>query len=112
MACDMNVIEYNKLVRDKIPEIIEKSGKQAVFKKEQGEKFLSFLNNKLQEELHEYNKSGDIEELADLVEVIYAILDHQDVSLAEFEKIREEKNLKRGAFKEGFVLIKVIDEQV
>ncbi len=105
----MKVVEHNKLVRDKIPKMIEESGKQAVVIKEQGEKLLTFLNSKLQEELDEYKRSGDIEELADLVEVIYAILHHQGIPLAEFDKMREEKNLKRGAFKEGYVLEKVIE---
>ena len=95
----MKVIEHNKLVRDKIPKIIEESGKQAVVYKEQGDKLLTYLNNKLQEELNEYKRNGDIEELVDLVEVIYAIIHHKGVSLTEFEKLREEKISKRGALK-------------
>ena len=105
----MKVIEHNKLVRDKIPKIIEASGKQAVVYKEQGDKLLTYLNNKLQEELNEYKRNGDIEELVDLVEVIYAIIHHKGVSLTEFEKLREEKISKRGAFREGFVLVKVVE---
>ncbi|HHZ13251.1 MAG: phosphoribosyl-ATP pyrophosphohydrolase [Caldicoprobacterales bacterium] len=105
----MKVIEHNKLVRDKIPKIIEESGKQAVVYKEQGDKLLTYLNNKLQEELNEYKRNGDIEELVDLVEVIYAIIHHKGVSLTEFEKLREEKISKRGAFREGFVLVKVVE---
>ena len=91
----MKVIEHNKLVRDKIPKIIEESGKQAVVYKEQGDKLLTYLNNKLQEELNEYKRNGDIEELVDLVELIYAIIHHKGVSLTEFEKLREEKISKR-----------------
>lgn len=105
----MKVIEHNKLVRDKIPKIIEASGKQAVVYKEHGDQLLTYLKSKLQEELNEYKRNGDIEELADLVEVIYAILHHQGVSLTEFEKLREEKISKRGGFKEGFVLVKVVE---
>lgn len=105
----MKVIEHNKLVRDKIPKIIEESGKQAVVYKEQGDKLLTYLNNKLQEELNEYKRNGDIEEPVDLVEVIYAIIHHKGVSLTEFEKLREEKISKRGAFREGFVLVKVVE---
>ena len=91
----MKVIEHNKLVRDKIPKIIEESGKQAVVYKEQGDKLLTYLNNKLQEELNEYKRNGDIEELVDLVEVIYAIIHHKGVSLTEFEKIKRRENLKK-----------------
>ena len=45
-----------------------------------------------------------MEELADLVEVIYALLFHKGVSLEEFENIREQKNRERGSFKEGIIL--------
>lgn len=106
----MGIVKYNKLVRDRIPEIIRASGKQALVDKVHDERLLSFLNNKLQEELAEYDKSGDIEELADLVKVIYTILDYKGISLDRFNRIREEKNRKRGAFKEGLVLKKVIEE--
>lgn len=105
----MKTIEYNKLIRDKIPEIIEKAGKQAIVEKVNGDELFKLLNIKLEEELNEYKESGSVEELADLVEVIYGILNHKGVSIEEFEKIRQEKNEKRGTFKEGLVLIKVIE---
>lgn len=107
---DMKIKEYNKLVRDKIPEIIKKSGKQIVVTKASGDQLLSFLKQKLKEELEEYSQSGDIEELADLVEVIYAILEHKGISQEEFHKVRQEKNDRRGAFKEGLVLKRIIEE--
>ncbi len=106
----MTVKVYNKLVRDKIPEIIKDSGKQVRFKKETGDKLLKSLNSKLDEELLEYKESGDIEELADLVEVVYGILKHKEISIEEFEKIRTDKNDKRGAFEEGLILVEVIEE--
>jgi len=106
----MKTIEYNKLIRDKIPEIIEKSGKTAIVEKVEGEELFRLLNTKLEEELDEYKESKSIEELADLVEVIYGILDQKNVSIEEFERIRQEKNAKRGAFKEGLVLKKVIED--
>ena len=52
----------------------------------------------------------DIEELADLVEIIYAILDYQNVTVEEFENIRKKKAQQRGAFKERLVLLKVFEE--
>lgn len=106
----MKIIEYNKLIRDRIPEIIEKAGKQAVVEKAKGDELLKLLNIKLEEELNEYKESESIEELADLIEVVYGILNHKGVPIEEFEKIRQEKNEKRGAFNEGLVLIKVIGE--
>lgn len=56
------------------------------------------------EEVHEYLESGEIIELADLEEVLRAILDYKGVSYEEFEKIRQEKVDKRGAFKDRVFL--------
>ncbi len=106
----MKVIKYNKLIRDRIPSIIEESGKKAIVEKVKGEKLLEKLNEKLGEELKEYMESGNTEELADLVQVIYGILDYKKITLEEFESIRENKNKERGAFKEGLILTKVIEE--
>ncbi len=103
------VTVYNKLVRDKIPEIIEQSGKQAIYKKVSGQEYLESLNAKLGEELQEYLDSQSIEELADLAEVVYAILDDKNISLQEFELIRKQKVQERGAFKEKLLLKEVID---
>ena len=106
----MKTIKYNKLIRDKIPEIIESSGKKAIVKKIQDEELLNLLNKKLFEELKEYEESGEVEELADLVEVVQAILDYKNVSIEDFNKIRAKKNESRGAFKEGLLLIEVVEE--
>lgn len=103
-------IIYNKLIRDNIPKIIKNSGKTPIIEKVEGEELLKLLNSKLIEELEEYKSSGEIEELADLVEVIEAILNLKGISLDEFESIKEDKRLKRGAFGKGLVLIKVIEE--
>lgn len=106
----MNVIKYHKLVRDKIPEIIEKSGKKAIIEKLDDKGYIDLLNKKLGEELREYLKSGRVEELADIVEVIYAILDFKKMSVSEFEEIRLDKVNKRGAFKERLLLKEVIED--
>jgi len=63
----------------------------------------------LGEELQEYFESQSVEELADLVEVIYAILEHKNISLQELEVIRKQKVKERGAFKEKLLLREVID---
>ena len=100
---------YNKLVRDKIPQIIEQSGKQAILEKVTGKEYLDLLNAKLGEELQEYLDSQSIEELADLDEVVYAILDDQNISIQEFELIRQQKVTEKGAFKDKLMLKEVID---
>lgn len=106
----MTTIQYNKLIRDKIPQIIESSGKKAIVERLNDEKYIDNLNSKLGEELQEYLESNNIEELADLVEVIYAILDYKSVTLEQFDKIRIDKVDKRGAFKERLLLKEVIED--
>ena len=95
---------YNKLVRDKIPSIIERNGETPITRILNDEEYLNELNTKLQEEVNEYFADGNVEELADIVEVIYGILDAKGVSLEEFEKIRIGKVEKRGAFKDRIFL--------
>ena len=97
--------EYNKLVRDNIPEIMVKNGAKPVDRVLTDEEYLRELNKKLLEEVNEYLDSGDILELADIEEVILAILDVKNVKREEFENKRKEKVLKRGAFKEKLFLI-------
>ena len=100
---------YNKLVRDKIPEIIEGNGEKPITRILDNDEYLKELNTKLQEEVNEYFADGNVEELADIVEVIYGILDAKNVSIEEFEKIRTGKVEKRGAFKDRIYLEKVED---
>jgi len=73
----------------------------------EGDQLLELLNKRLFEELVEYNGSGEIEELADLVEVVQAILEYKGIPLAEFDDIRERKKISKGGFKEGFLLLEV-----
>ena len=101
---------YNKLVRDKIPEIIKSNGANDVKTKIlSDEEYLVALNTKLQEELNEYLSSGEIEELADLEEVLRAILDAKQTSYSDFEQIRQNKANKRGAFKNK-IFLESVDE--
>ena len=89
---------YNKLVRDKITDIIEADGRIAKYRILDDNEYRQELNKKLQEEVREYIEDNNIEELADIVEVVYGILNSVDVSIEEFEKIRMGKQEKRGAF--------------
>lgn len=96
---------YKKLVRDKIPEIIMlNEGRSCKTRILEPDEYLVELNMKIQEELAEYLESGEIEELADLEEVLRAILDCKGVTYEEFEQIRKRKIEKRGAFKERIYL--------
>lgn len=90
--------KYNKLVRDKIPEKIKKNNEIPVVEVLDDIQYLKELKIKLTEELNEYLSSGEIEELADLQEVIYAILKYESIDINDFEKMRTDKVLKNGAF--------------
>lgn len=95
---------FNKLIRDKIPEIIEAEGRRCVTEVLSEKDYLDHLNKKLLEEVNEYLESQDIEELADLEEVLLTILDARHVDHESFEKIRLDKVEKRGAFKKRLLL--------
>ena len=101
---------YNKLVRDKIPQIINQNNEKCNIRVLSDEEYLLELNKKMQEELKEYLESGEVEELADLEEVLRAILDVKKCSYTEFENIRIKKVEKRGAFKERIFLVSTEDE--
>ena len=99
---------FNKLIRDNIPQIIESRGEKAYIRVLNDEEYKDQLDLKLQEEVKEYLEDDSIEELADIVEVIYSILEYKKVKLEDFEKIRKDKEEKRGAFKKKIFLEKTI----
>ncbi len=103
----MSTITYNKLVRDKIPEIIRSDGKQCTTEILSDDEFLKMVDAKLDEELAEYHKDKNIEELADLLEVVYAAAMARGYSVEELEKVRADKALKRGAFADKIFLKEV-----
>lgn len=98
---------YNKLVRDRIPEIIEASGARCETRILTDAEYLEALNTKLDEELAEYHESGDIEELADLMEVIYAITLAKGYSIPQLFGKRARKAGDRGGFRERILLVSV-----
>lgn len=104
----MSVKPYHKLVRDRIPEIIEASGKSCVTEILSDADYLKMLDAKLDEELAEYHKDQNIEELADLLEVIYAAAKARGYTLEQLEVVRAEKARKRGAFEKKILLKEVI----
>jgi len=103
----MTTLKYNKLVRDCIPEIIEKSGKHTVIEILDDTAYKKLLDEKLGEELREYLDSDSVEELGDLMEVILAILDYKGVSYQEFEDMRLQKAKEREAFRQRIILKEV-----
>ena len=100
---------YDKAIRDKIPDIIKKSGNNCNVKKLSDDEFLPELEKKLREEVEEYLKSKSVEELADAVEVIYRIAELKGISNEKLEMLREEKANKRGKFNDNLFLIDTTD---
>lgn len=100
---------YNKLVRDRIPDIIEASGKTCSTEILSDNEYLKMIDAKLDEELAEYHQDQNIEELADLIEVIYATAKARGYSLEELERVRAEKAAKRGGFDKKILLKEVFD---
>ena len=105
------VREYNKLVRDRIPEIIETSGKTCTVETLTDEKYIAMLDAKLNEELAEYQESKNLEELADLLEVMSAVVKARGYSWDELTEVRKKKREARGGF-EKKILLKEVFENV
>ncbi|MBT2686757.1 nucleoside triphosphate pyrophosphohydrolase [Bacillus sp. ISL-47] len=102
---------YNKLVRDRIPEIIERTGKKYETKILDQSEFIKELKKKSFEELEEYinakNHEEALEELADLLEIIHTLAETHDASIEKVEELRKHKAEKRGGFKEKIFLNEV-----
>ena len=100
---------YRKLVRDRIPEIIEQAGQKCVCSVLSDEDYLKMLDGKLNEELAEYQESKSMEELADLLEVVRAVALARGSSPEEVEEIRRMKAEKRGGFEKKILLEEVTE---
>lgn len=99
------MIEYHKLVRDKIPALIEAQGETPVYRVLGEAEYSRYLKDKLSEEVAEFLRDQTAEELADILEVVYALGEDLGYSPEELEKIRREKAEKRGAFRGKIFLI-------
>ena len=106
---------HNKLVRDLIPNIIEKTGKKFSTRILDEEEYVKELKIKSKEELTEYFEAKTdeeaVEELADLLEIIHALTYCHGSTPEKLEQVRLEKAAKRGGFQEKIYLIEVEDEQ-
>ena len=96
---------YNKLVRDKIPQIIEEKGGKAEIRILDQEEFRLFLEKKLDEEVGEYHRDQNAEELADILEVVYALAASIGCTREELEDIYQKKHDARGGFEKKILLI-------
>ncbi len=101
---------YNKLVRDKIPEIIERDGKRCEIEILSKKDYIEALDKKMGEELAEYLSEPRLEELADLIEVVYAATVARGFTLEELEKVRQSKTEKRGGFEKRICLKRVFED--
>ena len=102
---------YHKLVRDRIPEIIEADGKTCVYATLSNEDYIALLDQKLNEELAEYQESKSLEELADLLEVMQAVVKARGWTLEELEQVRADKADKRGGFEKKILLKEVREKE-
>ncbi|MDP7980349.1 nucleoside triphosphate pyrophosphohydrolase [Bacillus multifaciens] len=105
---------YNKLVRDRIPQIIENNGKTFTTRILDEKEYIEEVCKKTQEELAEYREAETpehkVEELADLLELVNALAQYEGVTLEDVEKVRKQKAEKRGGFQERIFLIEVNDD--
>lgn len=100
---------YYKLVRDKIPEIIEKSGKKASTYILSDQEYEIYLERKLDEEVQEYHESKNPEELADILEVLISLAKTKGYSFEELVKLKEQKASERGGFSKKILLLRVYE---
>ena len=100
----MVVVVGEKLVRDKIPEIIKEKGDNPKFRIVSGDELDSFLRAKLVEEATELQQSGDFEEIVDIMEVLDRLIELRKTDRAMLELQRETKKHYRGGFELGFIL--------
>ncbi len=94
-----------KLVRDKIPGIIRRSGREPVVRRISGEDLKTALKEKLIEEAIELKGPGDVyEELADVLEVVDAIIERYEIDRQKLDEVKKKKQERAGGFTEGLVL--------
>ena len=96
---------YNKLVRDRIPELIEAQGEKPNIRILDREEYRYHLEKKLDEEVGEYHRDKTVEELADILEVVYALAQANGYSVQELLAAYHKKHDARGGFENRIFLI-------
>lgn len=103
----MEIIKFDKLVRNNIPDIIKRDSKEAFTHIAEDEEYVQKIKEKLEEEVNELlssDESHEIEEVADILEVLYAFCDAKGISRQEIEEIRAKKAKERGGFGKRIIL--------
>ena len=101
----MSMKQYNKIVRDNIPEIIESHGRKYTTRTATREESISMLKDKLLEEIDEFAEDHQVEELADILEVVYALGHELGIDPGALEGIRTRKRDSNGGFEARIVLV-------
>ncbi|MFA7245085.1 MAG: nucleoside triphosphate pyrophosphohydrolase [Candidatus Magasanikbacteria bacterium] len=97
-------MKYNKLIRDKIPENLNKKNVKYKIHIADEKEYEEKLREKLGEEMQEFLKNSNVEELADILEVIYALCTFYKIDRKDLEKTRKEKFEKKGGFNDKIIL--------
>lgn len=98
-------MNFNKLVRDNIPEIIAKNGEKAIIRKLEDNEYRYCLEKKLDEEVSEYHESKKLEELADILEVVYSLCEANGYTVNDLLLTYQKKHNERGGFSKKIFLI-------
>ena len=98
-------MNYHKLVRDKIPAIIEQNGQIPVIRILGDAEYAHYLEQKLDEEVSEFHKDKNVEELADILEVVYALAENMGHTKEELLEVCQKKHDERGGFRDRIFLI-------
>ena len=101
----MKRVVYNKLVRDRIPEIIAAAGDRPTTRVLDEAEYIAELRRKLVEEVEEFNTSDDAEELVDILEVVFALASQMGLDQKQLDKLRNAKKEQRGGFEAKVFLI-------
>lgn len=97
-------MKYNKLIRDNIPEIIAAKGGHSVTHVATAEEYVIKLKEKLGEEVAEYLKDNEVEELADILKVVQALAELEGMTAQQLEDVRQKKSDERGSFSKHLIL--------
>ncbi|PTX17358.1 Predicted house-cleaning noncanonical NTP pyrophosphatase, all-alpha NTP-PPase (MazG) superfamily [Halanaerobium congolense] len=103
-------ILYNKLIRDKIPEIIENAGKEYEIHRADEQEYIEKLLLKVEEELAEFKEEPSIAEMADLFEVLDSVINYYDFDKQKIKNYQKKKRKERGGFRKQLILDKVIEK--